>query len=197
MTSAGAALSIAIGLLEIALAGAVLLRLREYGRRFPWLVALTAFFVVRGGSRLYVGFVGEEPSAATLGGDAIVLATLVVLLVGLERTVSGIGTVQFDAQRRKEEYERALADYKTLARHRLGNPIASILGGVYTLRHQPELAPETRDDLLAMIEEEARRLEEVALAPRVETEEERGFRPRPRLRGYRRRGDTLGLPQES
>ena len=79
---------------------------------------------------------------------------------------------------RQEEYERALRDYRALARHRLANPLTVIRGGLETLRTQ-KLSRRQRDELIEVIAVEAARLESVALDPRANGDEERELRPAP------------------
>lgn len=174
-----AALNLAVGLVMLALAAVLLRQLAGFGRTFPWLVALMAFFALRGANRVYVAFAGDEPLLLAVALDAVVLFVLVLLLVGLETTVRGLRTTVDDAARRSVEYERALTHYRTLARHRLANPVAAIRGGIQTLRETPVDAA-VREELLAMIDAEARRLEQIALDPDPAAPEERALRPRPR-----------------
>jgi len=79
---------------------------------------------------------------------------------------------------RQQEYERALRDYRSLARHRLANPLTVIRGGLETLRTQ-KLSRRQRDELIEVIAQEAARLESVALDPSANGDEERGLRPDP------------------
>jgi signal transduction histidine kinase len=79
---------------------------------------------------------------------------------------------------RQQEYERALRDYRSLARHRLANPLTVIRGGLETLRSQ-KLSRRQRDELIEAIAIEAARLESVALDPRANGDEERELRPEP------------------
>ena len=83
-----------------------------------------------------------------------------------------------EAAARASEYERALADYRRLARHRLANPLAVVRGGVTTLR-ELELEPAQRDEILRTVEEAALDLERVALDPQPRSPEEGDLRPRP------------------
>ncbi|MBD0330301.1 MAG: hypothetical protein ICV64_09390 [Thermoleophilia bacterium] len=174
----GSSLNLALGLLQLALAAVVLRNLGRFGRAFPWLAALMAFFALRGVDRLYVALADEEPVVFSAVLDGMLLVVLVLLLVGLERTVRGLRVAIEDADLRTVEYERALQDYRALARHRLANPLAAIRGGITTLRETP-LDEATREQLLAMIESETRRLEQITLDPEPIAPEERSLRPRP------------------
>ena len=174
----GSSLNLALGVIQLVLAALVLRNLGRFGRAFPWLTALMAFFALRGVDRLYVALADEEPVVFSAVLDGLLLVILVLLLVGLEGTVRGLRIAIDDAELRTVEYERALADYRTLARHRLANPLSAIRGGITTLR-EVDVDPETRERLLAMIAEEARRLEQVALDPEPTRPEERALRPRP------------------
>jgi signal transduction histidine kinase len=177
----GSALDVLIGALEAVLALAVLLHLWRFRRGFPWLVAVIAFFLLRGVDRGVVAFVGDEP--ATLGFllDALLVGVLVLLLVGMERVVRGLELALDAARFREAEYRRALVDYRTLVRHRLANPITSIIGSVRTVRQLSAHDQELRDELLEILDRQARRLEGISLDPRDElTAEERALQPQPR-----------------
>lgn len=170
-------LNLAIGTLELVLAGVVFRHIARFGRAFPWLVALMVFFVVRGADRIYAAFAGGESLGVTV--DAFLVAVLVLLIVGIDRTTRALQAVRDEATYRRDEYNRALADYQRLARHRLANPLTAIRGSVETLREMPELDAKTRRELLDVVRDEARRLEEIALEPTIVSEEERGLDPRP------------------
>jgi signal transduction histidine kinase len=186
--SSGGLLSLLVGGLQAALAVVLLRYVGRLGRSFPWLVALVAFFGVRAAGRVYVGFAGEEPAALAYASDGLLVLVLVLLLVGIERTVVGLRLAQDEAAYREREYARALADYRALARHRLANPITAIRGGIASLTELPDLNGAERRALLDMVAREARRLEHVALDPDRLGGEERRLRPRPRARHLGERG---------
>jgi signal transduction histidine kinase len=174
-------LSLLVGALQLALALVVGARLRRYGRAFPWLAALTVFFALRGVMRIYQAFAGEVPEALALPVDFLLLVVLVLLIVGVDRTGRGLTLAENEAHYREEEYRRALADYRRLARHRLANPLSVIRGGVIALKTL-DLEPADRAQLLDSMERESERLQEIALEPNAERPEERVLRPRPELR---------------
>ena len=175
------ALSLGIGSLQLVLVIVVAVRLGRYMRAFPWLAALTLFFGIRGAMRVYAAVAGEAPEAIALPVDLLLLAALCLLIVGIERTGRGLVLAENHAHDREREYQRALTDYRRLARHRLANPLSVIRGGVMALRTL-ELTPAEREELLASIEQESERLEKVALEPETAGPEERQLRPRPNLR---------------
>ncbi len=181
--SSNGALNFLVGLLQAALVLVVLRHVGRFGRAFPWLVVLMTFFALRAAGRIYVAFVGEEPAALAYVADGLLVLVLLLLLIGIERTVIGLRLAQDDARYREQEYARALNDYRALARHRLANPITAIRGGVLTLKQLPELGGEERLQLLDMIEEEALRLEQLALDPYRLSDEERFLHPRPAVEG--------------
>ncbi len=111
--------------------------------------------------------------------DALLVAALLLLIVGIDRTVGALQAAQDEATYRRDEYARALRDYERLARHRIVNPLTAIRGSIQTLREMPELDRGTQRELLDVIDAEARRLEEIAVEPAIASEEERGLRPRP------------------
>lgn len=170
-------LNLAIGAAEIVLALLLLRHLARFARAFPWLVALMLFFVLRGVDRIYAAGGGDESLALLL--DAVLLTVLVLLLFGLEGTIGGLRAARDEAAFREAEYERALSEYRQLARHRLANPIATIRGAILTLRAQPDLDETTKTQLLHAVESEAERLERVALDPVPQSEEERVLDPEP------------------
>ena len=171
-----------IGGFEIALAAIVLRHLWRFRRGFPWLVALTAFFAVRGADRLTSAF--TERGAQTLGFvlDALLLLVLGLLLVTMERVVRGLELAEDAARIREGEYGRALADYRRLVRHRLATPLTAIFGSVRFLRELDPQDETLRSKLLETLEQEAVRLKSLCLDPADELRpEERDLRPRPNL----------------
>ncbi len=179
MPAWGDVLNAAIGLLQLTLAVLVVRHLVRFGRAFPWLVALMAYFALRGTARLFAAFSDNGEEAFELVTDAVLVVVLIMLLVGIERTVNGLRAAMDAARMRESEYQRALADYRTLARHRLANPLSAIRGGIATLREMENLDETTRAQLLEMIDHEANRLEHITLDPDVLSPEERSLRPRP------------------
>lgn len=171
--------NLVLGSVEVALAVVVLRHLARVGRAFPWLAALMAFFVLRGIDRIYAGLTESERLGIVV--DAVLVVVVFLLLFGIDKTVNALKAAQDEATYRREEYARALADYKRLARHRLANPITAIQGSISTLKDMPDLDEETRRALLDAAEGEARRLQAVALDPDVLSDEERMLEPRPNV----------------
>jgi signal transduction histidine kinase len=178
----GHALDIGIGIVEVMIAAYVLKRLWRFRRGFPWLIAPTGFFLLRGVDRIGAGLFGEVPGVVGLLLDPLILAVLVLLLFSIERIVSSLAAAEDAAVLREREYARALVDYRRLARHRLATPVTSIVGAA---RFLLELGPEDqklRADLVQIMEDAAARLERVSLGPRTELEaSERSLRPTPSL----------------
>jgi len=172
-------INIAIGILQVVFALVVVRHIARFGRAFPWLMVLMAFFFVRGADRIYSGFTESERLGIAV--DLVALACVVLLIFGIDKTVRALRASQDEAKLRSEEYERALADYRRLARHRLANPITAIRGSISTLRDIPDLDEETRRELLEAVDSQAQRLEQVALDPEVTSDEERTLRPTPDL----------------
>lgn len=77
----------------------------------------------------------------------------------------------------RDEYRRALRDYTQLMRHRLANPLTTLISGISTLHEMPDLDPDTRDSLLGMMAEHAAELERVALYPVAVRAEEAALVP--------------------
>ena len=173
-----ALLSLVIGLFQFVLAVVAALQLGRYGRAFPWLIALSVFFVLRGGMRIYAAFAGSAPETFAVAVDVLLLVALVLLIAGLEQTARGLKLAENEALYGKEEYSRALVDYRRLARHRLANPLTVLRGGITALRSL-DLNPRERDEVLDALEDACRKLEHVALDPQPLSPEERGLEPKP------------------
>ena len=80
-----------------------------------------------------------------------------------------------------EEYQRALYHYTQLVRHRMANPLQTILGMAQTLASMPDLP---RSDRLLMIDailKQAQVLEKVCLDPTIMHASEHELDPRPSL----------------
>ncbi len=186
-----AALSLVIGLLQLALVVVVVRELGRYARALPWLLALCAFFALRALLRIYSGLEGSVPEPLALAVDVLLVLVLVLLVLGLEQTARGLRLVEDEALEREEEYARALTDYRRLARHRLANPLTAIRTGIGALRSL-DLDPAERRRVLEALERESRRLEEVVLDPQPVSPEERVLRPRPVVKRRPDRPATLG-----
>ncbi len=171
--------NLVLGLLELTLALVVAVYLGRVGRTFPWLALLIVFFLLRGSERIYAAF--AESDRFGILTDIVLISVVVMLIAGLGRTSRALKATHDDAALRQEEYDRALSDYRTLARHRLANPITAIRGSIVTLRELPDLDAATQRTLLAAIDEEAERLERIALDPQIASAEERGLDPRPNV----------------
>lgn len=184
-------LAVVIGIVHFAVAFVLLASVRRAATQFPWLLALAAFFVVRGVDRLINAVHDPAPAVGQLA-DVCVVATLVLLLVGLPRTFAALQSAYDDARQQAEAYARALQDYRRLMRHRLGNPLAALHGGIQTLQ-ELDLTPGERRRLLAMLHEQVLRLEQLSLDPQPAAPEERGLRPTPRSDAVRRGARRLAV----
>ena len=174
-------LNFVVATLELGLALVVLRHLARFGRAFPWLAALMAFFFLRAADRFYVALVGEEPLAFAALIDGLAIVLLVLLLIGIRKMIRGLEAAQNEASHKEAEYERALIDYRRLMRHRIANPLAAVRGGLQSIRDLPELSREDRESLLESVDEAVERLEHVALNPQPLSREERPLDGRPRL----------------
>lgn len=183
MTTSGwhAALEYGLGSVELLLALVVIWHLRRFGKSLPWLAVLMVFFLIRGADRIYVGIHGSEPSSIISMVDGALILVLMSMLVGLRHTVRALEMLDKSARWRQQEYDRALADFRQLARHRLANPLTAITGTLDTLTAHPNLDDKLRADLLQAARDAADRLQNVALDPDPQGAEERGLEARPRL----------------
>lgn len=173
------AVNLVLGVLYLVLAAIVLRHIGRFGRAYPWLGALTFFFLFRGAERVYAAL--TESDRLGIVADMLLIVVVILLIFGIDKTVNALRSAQDEAAYRREEYARALADYKRLARHRLANPITAVLGSIATLKDMPDLDSDTRRQLLDAAETEARRLEQVALDPESLSDEEHMLVPRPQL----------------
>jgi signal transduction histidine kinase len=178
-------LNFLVAILEAGLALIVLRHLARFGRAFPWLAALMAFFFLRAADRLYVALAGEEPLAFSVLVDGLAVVILVLLLVGMRRMVHGLQAVADAAALREEEYQRALVDYRRLMRHRIANPLAAVRGGIQVLKDLPNLPRDEQSRLLDGVYAAVLRLENVALNPRPLSKEEAALEGRPGIEGRR------------
>ncbi len=172
-------MNLLLGILYILLSVILTRYAIRLGRSFPWFALLVVLFFTRGIDRVYAAFTDEQRLGILV--DGILILVILALILGIDRTASALKAAHDEAAFRRQEYARALADYRRLARHRLANPLAAIRGSILTLRDMPDLDEDARRRLLDAIEAEARRLERVALDPEVAGPEERGLDPRPKL----------------
>jgi signal transduction histidine kinase len=80
-----------------------------------------------------------------------------------------------------EKYQRALFDYTALVRHRIANPLQSIVGAAATLKARPDLPSDQQRVLLDVIVKEAVVLERICLAPTIMHPSESPLFPTPTL----------------
>ena len=78
-----------------------------------------------------------------------------------------------------EEYQRALFDYTALVRHRMANPLQTIVGAAATLRQRPDLPSGQQLALLDIIVKEAVVLERICLTPKIMHPSEETLAPTP------------------
>ncbi len=80
-----------------------------------------------------------------------------------------------------EEYQRALYDYTALVRHRMANPLQTIVGAAATLKARPDLPNDQQAALLDVIVKEAVVLERICLTPKIMHPSEDLLAPTPTL----------------
>ena len=174
-------LNFLLATLETGLALIVLRHLGRFGRTFPWLAALMAFFFLRAADRFYVAFAGTETIAFSALVDGLAVMILLLLLFGLQRMVRGLEAVQNEAVMREEEYQRALVDYRRLMRHRIANPLAAVRAGIQLLKDLRNLPHEEQGQMIDEVYAAVLRLENVALNPAPLSREEASLEGRPRI----------------
>lgn len=79
----------------------------------------------------------------------------------------------------EREYRRAVWHYTQLVKHRISNPLQTIIGMSDTLRDMPDLERSRRLAMVEAIGQQARVLRDVTLEPRVVAASERALRPAP------------------
>lgn len=111
--SAEEALSIAVGLVNLAVVVAIAIRLRHVGLRPPLpLVALGVVFAIRAIARL-VPTVGDEPESLLLVLDLGLLFALVLFLMSTRRLVTSFVYEREALQRAQIDYDDSLARYES------------------------------------------------------------------------------------
>jgi hypothetical protein len=81
-------LGVAIAVSYLWVAAALCRHARGSAGFVPWLIALAAFFAIRGVDRLTASVAGVRPPFVSQLTDAVVLVTLVLVVFGLQRTVA-------------------------------------------------------------------------------------------------------------
>lgn len=179
-----------LGLLNGTVAGYIIVRSRRSGRMGVPMLVLAVFFSIRSLSRLSAAFNFDRTDIANIGFgqalDVLLVASLVGILVTIERVLRGVAAVEDAARYRQEEYERAKRHYTQVVRHRMMNPIAAIRGAALTLKDRPEISDPTRGQLLDAVVDGCDELEQVSLVPERRDELERDLDAVPRLQSERR-----------
>jgi signal transduction histidine kinase len=94
----------------------------------------------------------------------------------------------------EREYRRAVWHYTQLMKHRISNPLQTIIGMADTLRDMPDLERSRRQAMIEAIGQQARVLRDVSLEPRVVAETERVLRPQPLEAAVRMHRDRVDAP---
>lgn len=149
--------------------------IRSAPRVMPLLAIL---FLITGATWLVEPTLGHQHHLVTAlnTGASILLLALAIRSGSIVRELArGRRRAQFASR----EYERALADYELLMRHRLANPLTVVVGAIDTLRNHPELPTQTRHLLLELVAQAADDLERASIRPSPASIEEQGLRPAP------------------
>jgi signal transduction histidine kinase len=175
----------AIGGLEVVLAVTLFLNLWRSGdsrRYLRWFAVFIAFFGLRAIERIAVEGFGSEPAQLGRLLDIGLVVVLFMLIFATKKIFHAADSMWDSARIQKREYDRALADYRRLARHRLVNPLTAIEGSARALRDLSSIDERTRRELLKTIVDETSRLTTVILEPGAPlAKEERHLRPEPDL----------------
>lgn len=115
-------------------------------------------------------------------------ACLVALIDDLLDRVARAEVLAEAADAAHRAYDDALSDYEQLMRHRLANPVQTVLGMARTLLDMPDLEAATRTRMVEAIHEQALALRTVCVEPRRVSDVERELDPTPRLPGAVRHG---------
>lgn len=150
--------------------------------------ALLAFFALRAVARVNDAPQLHSESITTVNRvvDVLSIVLVVYLLTLTRRVVAAFRFQQDAAQSRADEYERALAHYTQVVRHRTMNPITIISGTLLTLRDGPQLDAQMRIELCDAALAAAHELHEVILEPERRDALEHELEARPRLDDERR-----------
>lgn len=160
-------INICVGLLELAIAGFLVMETRRVVRPIPTIVwGLSVFFTIDAMvslNRAGVFPVGDPVLRGTLF-DTLGLVVLVTVMAGAKHIVQMAVARVDEADLRESEYRRARADYEQIVRHRLMNPLTTIRGSAQTLQ-LAGVAEDARKQLLDAIVEASEQLERVTLDP--------------------------------
>lgn len=133
----------------------------------------------------------DDPSLVVSAGGLLELvprpASLVIAFVDLADRMDRAEQRAAGADASRCAYDDALANYAQLVRHRLANPIQTVLGMSRTLLDMPELDDLTRLRMVEAIHDQALVLRSVCLEPRRLSDVEHELDPRPRLSPVRSR----------
>jgi signal transduction histidine kinase len=164
-------------------AGAIVVQARRVDLHEHRLVpVLTLFFVLLSADRL-AGPRGpfDYSYAIDVATDVGMVLCLAIVLTEVPALVSAIKGAVDDARVRQEEYDRALAHYTQLVRHRVMNPLTVISGAAETIRAGLADEPALRDQLCGAIIDGAGEIERIALEPERRGAEERELDAVPRV----------------
>lgn len=159
-------INVLLSLSFLALAVAIMRLKRHSDDLSVWYWAGLTFCLVRAADRLLLFFDTADYRPAWIGFvfDIIVMAVLIFVAVGLSRVAAGIRHEKARAMTMAEEYEHSRRYFESLARHRLANPLTTILAGMQTL-HDHEFDKRDRCELLVAMMAQSKALAEVSLDP--------------------------------
>jgi signal transduction histidine kinase len=101
-----------------------------------------------------------------------------------------------NANAAEREYRRAVWHYTQLMKHRISNPLQTIIGMADTLRDMPDLERSRRLAMIEAIGQQARVLRDVSLEPHTVAPTEHALRPTPMqaaVRMHEQRAHDPGL----
>jgi signal transduction histidine kinase len=144
----------------------VLLLLRGFGVD-RWVYVAAFYFLVRALDRVWSSLSGppfvNAPFVDVLI-ELVLLGAVFTMVMGVRTAHRAMHTTLQSAAQRERDYADARDYYEAIMRHRIANPLTTIVGGLHTIRDLP-LAPDVRDALFQAMIDKSHELSEISLQP--------------------------------